>query len=53
VLRRKLSHDPIFGVCQDDTDGSFKIGRWSFKCNDTHVFVDVESARQHKAGGNC
>ena len=26
VLRRKLSHDPTFGVYQDDTDVSFKIG---------------------------
>jgi len=25
VLRRKVSHDPTFGVYQDDTDGSFKI----------------------------
>jgi hypothetical protein len=27
VLRCKSSHDPTFGVYQDDTDGSFKIGR--------------------------
>ena len=40
VLRRKISHDPTFGVYQDDTDGSFKIGRASFKYNDKHVFVD-------------
>lgn len=40
VLRRKSSHDPTFGVYQDDTDGSFKIGRSSFKYNDKHVFVD-------------
>jgi len=26
ILRRKVSHDPTFGVYQDDTDGSFKIG---------------------------
>ena len=40
VLRRKESHDPTFGVYQDDADGSFKIGRSSFKYNDKHVFVD-------------
>jgi hypothetical protein len=27
-------------VYQDDTDGSFKIGRSNFKYNDKHVFVD-------------
>jgi len=40
VLRRRLSHDPTFGVYQNDTDGSFKIGSSSFKYNDKHVFVD-------------
>jgi hypothetical protein len=40
VLKRKESHDSSFGVYQDDTDGSFKIGRSSFKYNDKHVFVD-------------
>jgi len=35
-----LSHDPTFGVYQDETDGSFKIGRSSFKYKDKHVFVD-------------
>jgi hypothetical protein len=40
VLRRRLSHDPTFGVYQNETDGSFKIGRSSFKCNHKHVFVD-------------
>ena len=40
VLRRKVSHDPTFGVHQDDTDGSFKIGRSSFKYNDKHLFVN-------------
>ena len=33
VLTRKASHDPTFGVYQDDTDGSFKIRRSSFKYN--------------------
>ena len=37
VLRRKVSHDPTFGVYQDDTDGSFKVGSSSFKCSDKHV----------------
>ena len=40
VLRRRLSYDPTFGVYQNDTDGSFKIGSSSFKYNDKHVFVD-------------
>jgi len=40
VLKRRLSHDPTFGVYQDDTDGSFKIGCSSFKYNDKQVFVD-------------
>ena len=40
VLRRKVSHDPTFGGYQDDADGSFKIGRSSFKYNDKYVFVD-------------
>ena len=46
MLRRKLSHDPTFGVYQDDTDCSFKIGRSSFKYNDKNVFVD---GRKYKA----
>jgi len=33
-------------VYQDDTDGSFKRGRSSFKYNDKHVFVD---GRKYKA----
>jgi hypothetical protein len=40
VLRRKLSHDPTIGVYEDETDGSFKIGRSSFKYTDKHVFVE-------------
>ena len=39
-LTRKVSHDPTFGVYQDDTDGSFKIWPCSFKYNNKHVFVD-------------
>jgi len=46
VLMRKLSHDPTSCVYQYDTDGSFKIGRSSFKYGDKHVFVDGE---KHKA----
>jgi len=46
VLRRKVSHDPTFGVYEVDTDGSFKIGRSSFKYNDKHLFVD---GRNYKA----
>ena len=42
VLKRKVSHDPTFGVYQDDTDGSFKIRRSSFKYNNKHVFVDAK-----------
>ena len=37
VLGRKVSHDPTFGVYQDDTDGSFKIGKSSFKYNDKYI----------------
>jgi hypothetical protein len=40
VLKRTLTHDPTFGVYQDDTDGSFKIGRSSFTYTDNSVFVD-------------
>jgi hypothetical protein len=29
VLKRKAPHDPTFGVCQYDNNGSFKIGRSS------------------------
>jgi len=53
VLRRKLSHNPTFGVYQDDTDSSFKIGRSSFKYNDKNVFVDGRKYKEHKASGNC
>ena len=31
VLRRKLSHYPTFGVYQDETNGSLKIGNSIFK----------------------
>ena len=40
VLSRNVSQDPTFGVYQDDTDGSFKIGRSNFKYNDKHDFAD-------------
>ena len=40
VLRHKLSHDPNFGVYQDDIDVSFEIEILSYKCNDKNVFVD-------------
>jgi len=40
VLRRKLSHDPTFGVYKNYTNASFKIGSASFKYNDKHMFVD-------------
>jgi hypothetical protein len=33
-------------VYQDETDGSFKIGRSTSKYNDKHVFVD---GRKYKA----
>jgi len=46
VLRRILSDDPTFGVYQNETDGSFKIGSSSFKYADKHVFVD---GRKYKA----
>ena len=40
VLTRKVSHDTTFGVYQDETDGSFKIGQSNFKYNNKHVLVD-------------
>ena len=40
VLKRKVSHDPTFGVYQDNDDGSFKIGSSKFKFTNRHVFVD-------------
>jgi hypothetical protein len=43
VLTRKVSHDPTFRVYENDTDGSFKIWRSSFKYNDKHVFVGGKS----------
>ena len=52
VFRRKLSHDPTFGVYQSDSDSSFKIGRSSFKYNDKHVFIDGKNTKQHRASGN-
>ena len=41
-----MSHDPTFGVYQNDTDGSFIIGSSSFKYTNKHVFVD---GRKYKA----
>jgi len=46
VFKRKVSHDRNFGVYQEETDGSFKIGRSGFKFNNKHVFVD---GRKYKA----
>ena len=46
VLKRTVWHDRTFGVYQDETDGSFKIGRSGFKFNNRHVFVD---GRKYKA----
>ena len=43
VLKRQISHNSTFRVYQDDTDGSFTLGPSSFKYNDKHFFVDVES----------
>jgi len=45
VLRRELLHDPTFGVYQDDTVYSFKIGLSSFKYKDINVFVDGRKYR--------
>jgi len=52
VLKRKETHDPTFGVYQDDKESSFKIGRSSFKYNDKHAFVDGKSSCQHRVFGN-
>ena len=43
MLRRKVSHDPMFGAYQGDTDGSIKTGCSNFKYNDNHVFVDSQN----------
>ena len=48
LLKRKVSHDRTFGVYQDETGGSFKIGRSRFKFNNRHEFVD---GRKYKAVG--
>jgi hypothetical protein len=45
-LRNKLSHDSTFGVYRDDTDGSFKFGRSSFKYNDKNVFVEGRNYKE-------
>ena len=37
ALKRKGSHDPTFGVYQDDKDSSFKIGRSSFKYHNKRI----------------
>jgi hypothetical protein len=39
ILRSKSFNSPTFGVYQDE-NGSFKIGRSTFKYNDKHVYVD-------------
>jgi hypothetical protein len=38
VLNRKVTHDPTFGVYQDDSNGSFKIGLSSFKYK--YIYID-------------
>jgi hypothetical protein len=43
VLRRKVSHEHIFGVYQDDANDYFKIGRSKFKFSNKNVFVDGRS----------
>ena len=48
LLTRKVYHDPIYFVYQDDTNGSFEIGLSNFKYKDIHVFVDDKT----KACGN-
>ena len=45
-LHKTCSIDRTFGVYQEETDGSFKIGRSGFKFNNKHVFVD---GRKYKA----
>ena len=42
VLQRKVSHDPTFGVYQNDNNGSFKKGISNFKYNDKYVFVGCQ-----------
>ena len=50
ALKRKGSHDPTFGVYQDDKDRAFKIWRSSFKYNDKHVFAD---GKMYKSSQVC
>jgi len=52
IVKRVLSPDRTFCLCQDDTDDSFKIGQSSFKCNNKHVFVDGKTTTERKVCGN-
>jgi len=40
-------------VYQDDTDGSFKIGRLRLKYNDKHVFVGGKKYKAMQGRWNC
>jgi hypothetical protein len=40
VLMREFSHDPNFCVYEHDSNGSYKIGRSSFKYIVKYLFVD-------------
>jgi hypothetical protein len=40
VLKCRKSHDPTFGIYQDNTDGSLRIGSSRFKYKNIHVSVD-------------
>ena len=51
LLRRKISHNPTFGVYQDDTDGSFKIGMSSFKYNDKQLVFSWEKLQGNASFG--
>jgi len=48
VLRRKVSHDPTFGVYQNEAESSFKIGRSSFKYYEKHLFVDDRKGKANQ-----
>jgi hypothetical protein len=52
IVKLVIWPDRNFCVCQDDTDGSFKIRRSRFKCNNKNVFVDGKTTRERKFCGN-
>ena len=52
VLIRKVTHDPKFGVYEDDTDGSFKIGNQVLNILINTCLCIEKSTRQSKVFEN-